>query len=197
MQIKQISIALIATLSTITSFAQDRKDLTVSVGVGKMSSPYYLNADAGEFFSIDLGYQLSKRQTLSANYNAGRHNYYDNVLSNISEPFKESTTNSKVSYNTFSIIYKYKVLDKKIFSVNIGAGAGLMTETRQYPYTEGNSSNFRETSITGDIVFPVVLEFDFKLSEHFKLGLAGGFFVEPDYPIVNFYAGPRFSYVIK
>ena len=193
---KTISLTLITGLIAIVSYGQDKKDLTVSVSAGKLTSPYYLNDKAKEFYSIDFDYNLSKRQILSANFNAGGHDYYDNVLSNTTGSIRSNGSNAKASYRTFSILYKYKFLNNKVFSANIGTGAGIMTHSRQYPYTEANSSNYRQ-SIWTDLVFPVRLEFDYKLSNHFRLGLISGFFVHPDYPILAYYAGPRFSYLLK
>ena len=193
---KTISLTLLTGLIAAMSYGQDKKDLTVSIGAGKLTSPYYLNDKAKEFYSVDFDYHLSKRHILSANFNAGGHDYYDNILSNTAGSIKSNGSNAKASYRTFSILYKYKFLTNKVFSGNIGTGAGIMTHSRQYPYTEGNSSNYRQSTWT-DLVFPVRLEFDYKLSNRFQLGLIGGFSIHPDYPILAYYAGPRFSYLLK
>lgn len=193
---KTITLTLITGIIAIMSHGQDKKDLTVSIGAGKLTSPYYLNDKAKEFYNIYFDYHLSKRHILSANFNAGGHDYYDNILSNTTGSIKTNGSNAKASYRTFSILYKYKFLNNKLFSGNIGTGAGIMTHSSQYPYAEGNSSNYRQSTWT-DLVFPVRLEFDYKLSNHFQFGLIGGFFIHPDYPILAYYAGPRFSYLLK
>ncbi len=77
-----------------------------------------------------------------------------------------------------------------------GVGLGIMSQTMLYPYTEGNSTYFRQSNWI-DIVFPVKLEFDYTISNHLQLGLTSGFFIHPDYPILGYYAGPRLSYTIK
>ena len=192
----KIILALILGLITITSAGQNKKDLTLSFSTGKLTSPYYPNDKATGFYGIDFDYHLTTRQVLSANFNAGGHDYYDNVLSNTAVPLYENTTNAKAAYRTFSILYKYKFLSKKTFSVDIGVGAGIMSQIKEYSYREGNSYYFRQSGWT-DLVFPVRLEFDYKLSKHFQLGLIGGFFIHPDFPILAYHAGPRLSYILK
>lgn len=193
---KRFTLVLVPVLLTIISFGQDKKDLTVSFSTGKLTSPYYHNDKARAYYSVDFDYYLTTRQILSANFNAGKHDYYDNVLSNTAFPLYENGTNAKAAYKTFSILYKYKFLNKKAFSADFGTGAGIMTHARQYPYKEGGSFYFKE-SIWTDLVFPVRLELDYKFSQHFQLGLIGGFYIHPDYPILCYYAGPRLSYVLK
>lgn len=55
---------------------------------------------------------------------------YDNVLSNTAIFNLGKTTNAKATYQIFSLLYKYKFLNKKAFSAALGAGAGIMTQTR-------------------------------------------------------------------
>lgn len=193
---KKINLALITLLITIFSFGQDKKDLGISLSIGKLSSPYYPNAKARGFQNVDFDYHLTGRQILSANFNDGSHDYYDNVLSNTAFPLYEKGTNAHAYYRTFSILYKYKVLNKKVFSAAVGTGLGTMTHTRRYPYSQGNSYYFMQSSWT-DLVFPVRLELDYKISNHFKLGLISGFFIQPDYPVLGYHAGPRLTYVVK
>ena len=67
---------------TLTAFGQDKKDLAVSFSAGILNSPYNYKAYAGGFYSFGFDYHTSKQHVLSANYLAGRHDYFDNVLSN-------------------------------------------------------------------------------------------------------------------
>jgi hypothetical protein len=192
---RRLILLLLTILLTTISFAQDRKDLAVSFSTGVLTSPYYPNDKARSYYNVDFDYYLAKRHILSANFNAGKHNYYDNVLSNTAIPFYENNTNAEALYRTFSILYKFKFVNSKVFSANIGAGAGIMTHIREYWYKEANSAEgFRQSSWT-DLVFPVRLDLDYKLSRRFHLGVIGGLFVHPDYPILGYHAGPRVSYI--
>ena len=193
---KKITLVFITGLATIALFGQDKKDLTLSFGTGKLTSPYYPNDKARGFYSVDFDYHLAERQVLSANFNAGGHDYYDNVLSNTAVLLYENSINAKAAYRTFSILYKYKFINKKSFSAALGTGVGIMTQIKEFPYKEGSSYYFRQSSWT-DLVFPVRLELDYKLSKHFQLGLLSGFFIHPDFPILGYHAGPRLSYVLK
>lgn len=193
---KQITLAILIGLITLSSFGQEKKDLIVSIAGGSLTSPYYLENKVGRFYSLDFDYFISKRHILSANYNDGTHNYYDNILSTDPGYTVSDGTNAKAEYHTFSILYKYKFLSKKAISAELGAGAGIMTHKKTYPYKLANGSIFNESTWT-DLVFPVRLEFDCKISNSFRLGLIGGFYIQPDYPILAYYAGPRLSYLIK
>jgi hypothetical protein len=130
------------------------------------------------------------------NYNNGYHDYYDNILSTDPGYIKSNGTNAQADYGTFSVLYKYKFLNKKSISGAVGTGAGIMTHKRQYPYKISNGSIFNESSWT-DLVFPVRIEFDYKISTSFRLGVVGGFYIQPDYPVLAYYAGPRLSYMLK
>lgn len=193
---KQITLMLITLLAIQSSYGQERKDLVVSIAAGKLTSPYYLESKLGKFFSIDFDCHVSKRHILSANYNDGGHNYYDNELSTFPGYISSDGTNAKAKYHTFSLLYKYKFLNKKAISGIVGTGAGMMTHSRMYPFSTGNGFNFRE-SVWSDLVFPVRLEFDYSISKSFRVGLIGGLYVHPDFPVLAYHVGPRIGYMLQ
>ena len=188
-----ITITLL--MAALPFYGQEKKDLVISLAVGGLNSPYYEHARAGNFYALDFDYHLSKKSILSAGYLAGNHKYYDDVLSNDPTYGLYDGTNSEARYNTFGVVFKYKILDYADFSLVPGAGLGIMTHTRNFPYTEGTSSSLR-TSSWSDLVFPVTLDLNFALSHRWLLGLRGGFLIHPDYPILALHAGPRLSFVI-
>ena len=49
----------------------------------------------------------------------------------------------------------------------------------------------------GQVGFPVRLEFDYKISKCFRLGLIGGFYIAPDYAILAYYIAPGIGYLLK
>jgi len=178
---------------------QDKKDLTVSVGGGVLNSPYYANARAQEFYTLGFDYHASARHVLAVNYLAGGHRYFDNVLSNTPASdylVNPGATNAEATYNTFSILYKYKLINHSKISVAPGVGAGIMTHSRRYPHKQATSLVFH-TSSWSDLVFPVTLDISYKAHPHWQLGLIGGFLVHPEYPLLALHAGPKISYVLK
>jgi hypothetical protein len=187
-------------LTTGVVFSQSKKDLGISFGIGVFNSPYYTNAKNREFYNLDFDYYIGNRHILSANFLKGSHRYYDSVHSNnavpLSTPGYEDNTNSEADYLTFSVLYKYKLVNQKNISVNVGAGAGIMTQIILYPYTEGNLVDFRQSSWT-DLAFPIRFEADYQFAQHFKFGLLAGCYIHPDYPILGNYVGLRVSYVFK
>jgi hypothetical protein len=192
---KKINLLLIAGLFTVTCFGQGNKDLTVSFSTGLLANPHYPNVRARSYYNVDFDYYLTSRHILSANFNAGKHNYFDHVLSNVNS-FPESPTNAEAAYLTFSILYKYRFINTRKVAANIGAGAGIMTHIREYQYWESNRGDVRQ-SVWINLVFPVRLDLDYKLSNRFHLGVIGGLFIHPDYPVISLHAGPRLSYTLK
>jgi hypothetical protein len=191
---KQFSFSLILALLVLSSAGQEKKDLVLSVSGGVMSSPFYNGSKSGPFYAFDFDYHLSKRSMLSVNYFEGTHHYFDNILSN--DPMgtvKSDGTNAIADYHIFSVLYKYHFINSKLVSANIGLGAGIMTLSREYPYTTSTGSSYRESTYS-DLVFPVRMEVDYKISTNIRLGLIGGFHITPDYPILAYYFGPRLGY---
>jgi hypothetical protein len=105
-------------------------------------------------------------------------------------------TNAKATYNTFSVLYKYKIINQSKFSVTPGVGAGMMTHSKDYPYTQGASMTF-QTSSWSDLVFPITLDINYKITKNWQLGLTGGFLIHPDYPILGLHTGPKLTYILK
>ncbi|NEU09886.1 hypothetical protein GZH53_16295 [Flavihumibacter sp. R14] len=195
--VKEILIVIVLLSSAHYSFGQDKKDLTITLSSGILNSPYYQKANAKDFYGIDFGYQLGKRHILGVQYFAGKHNYYDDVLSNNPGSISSADgTNSRAEYRTFSVLYKRKIIDFASVSLVPGVGAGIMTHTRSYPYQDTNSSYTRISSWS-DLVFPVSLDLNFKISKKWQTGLTSGFLIHPDYPILALHAGPKLSYTIK
>ena len=197
--LKRITFFIALTFFLQNAFGQEKKDLAISLSAGYLNSPYYNNAHARGFYGFGFDYHISKRHLLSVNYVAGGHDYFDNTLSNTPASdyiINPKGTNAKATYNTFSVSYKYKLVNQNRFNVVPGVGAGIMTHTRDYPYTLGTSMIFR-TSSWSDLVFPVTLDINFKILRRWQLGLTGGFLIHPDYPILALQGGPKLSYVLK
>lgn len=103
---KVIFTILVSVTFLVNLKGQEKKDLAVSVSAGLFNSPFYDNAKGRGFFRIDFDYHLTSRHILNANYLAGQHYYYDDVLSN--DPTSrvyEDGTNSMADYRTFSMMY--------------------------------------------------------------------------------------------
>jgi hypothetical protein len=196
---KKLIFTTIIGLTIINLFAQEKKDLSISFASGIFNSPFYPNAKARPFYNFDFSYNIEKHHAIATTFIAGKHFYYDNKRSNNAVPLDvpgyEKNRNAIADYVIFSVLYKYKVYNNDKFSINTGAGAGIMTQVMEFPYTEGNSTDFRQSSSSG-VVFPVRLEIDYQLSKNFQCGIIGGIFFPPDLPNV-YYAGPRLTYILK
>jgi hypothetical protein len=194
--IKQFVLSFLSALLFFSAPGQERKDLTLSVAGGKLFSPYYQNNTSGRFFGFDFDYTLAKRHVLSVNYTDGEHRYYDKVhASGSATTINADRTNAEATYHTFSVLYKYKFLSTPTVSGDIGAGAGLMAHSQRYPFSTGISVYYQQ-SVWTDLVFPVRLEVEYRLSKRVNAGVIGGFFIQPDFPVLAYHVGPRISYCI-
>jgi hypothetical protein len=196
---RHFTVTIILTFLVLTTFGQEKKDLAISLSAGIMNSPYYNNSHSGMFYGLGFDFHISARHIVSANYIAGGHDYFDNTLSNTPASayiVNPKGTNAKATYNTFSVLYKYKIINQSKFSVVPGVGAGIMTHSKDYPYTQGASMTF-QTSSWSDLVFPITLDINYKITKNWQLGLTGGFLIHPDYPILGLHTGPKLTYILK
>jgi hypothetical protein len=176
--------------------SQSKKDLAVSLSAGVLNSPYYTNAHADHFYGAAFDYYLSDRSIISAGYFAGKHDYFDSILSNTTNYFLNNGSNSEAIYNTFTVQYKYKIVNTSKFSLVPAVGLGMMTHTKRYPYEEGPTTYIRYSSWT-DLVFPVNLDLNYSFSDHWQAGITSGLLIHPDYPVLALHIGPKLSYIIK
>lgn len=196
---KTFLIFIVFSCLTLSTIAQERKDLAISFSTGYFNSPYYKNAHKRAFYGFSADYHLSKRHILSVNYLAGKHEYLDDILSN-TPPSQylvlPKGTNAEATYSTFSIMYKFKIVNETKFSIVPGAGAGIMTHSRTYPYSNATSLWFN-TSSWSDLVFPVTLDVNYKLFTNWQIGITSGFLIHPDFPVLGLHLGPKLSYIIR
>src|SRR5688572_21387280 len=190
---RKFSIWFIAVLLAALTLGQEKSNLGIAFSTGLLTSNKK-SAQARSYYSADFDYFLARRHILSANFNAGKHDYYDVLLSNV-PVHPETPTNAEAAHRTFSIIYKYLFLDGKKFAAGLGGGIGIMTHITTYQYWEPDRGDVRQASWTG-IVFPLRLDVNYLLSQHFRLGVIGGVYLHPDDGAVGYYAGPRLGYII-
>lgn len=183
------------------SFGQERKDLKLSLSTGFFNSTYYTNAKPRQFYNFSFDYSISKRHIISADFISGQFRYYDNV--NVTSPIPLSTpgyekhTNAEAYCQVFSVMYKYKLLDKRKFSINTGTGLGIISESFTYPVDTPNGFTFETSGSKGDLCFPVRLDINYQVLKKFQIGIIGGMYIYPDYPLVGQHTGISLSYLIK
>lgn len=186
---------------TIAGAAQDRKDLKLSVSAGGFNSSYYQNAKPGVFYNVAMEYFFRKRHSLSAEYTNGKFNYYDTIYTNnpipLTVPGYAKHTNTEDWVNVFALLYKYKFVDKPRLSVSAGTGLGMITNVIQYYKTNATSGSPEDDGSKADLCFPVRLDIDLPLSKKFQVGLTGGVYVYPDYPLLGEHVGLRLSYILQ
>jgi hypothetical protein len=188
--------------SLFHSYGQDKKDLKLSLSTGSFNSTYYTNAKSRQFYNFGFEYSVTKRRFISADFTSGQHRYYDNIRSDnaipLTTPGYEKHTNAEARSMLFSVLYKYKLLDNRKFSINAGAGIGIITETFTYPVNIANGGFTFETSGgKGGVCFPFRLDIDYQFLNQFQIGLIAGTYFHPDHAPVGQHLGIRFSYILK
>ena len=187
-------IFTIITLLIFPFFCQaQQRSYDIGVSYGIYNSPSFKNSNARKYFSADFDYHLSTHLTVSSGFKLGRFAYYDDIRSN--EPasvWRADNTNALGEELHAYAMAKYRFIEWKGFSVQAGAGIGLLNQQLDYPYSHnpGISSTTEKASFT-DIEFPVSLEAYYLFRKRFGIGFKAGGFIEPDFPIVGIYIGPQ------
>jgi hypothetical protein len=199
---KQI-ISILFTLFFVGQvLGQDKKDLKISLATGLFNSKYYTNAKSRQFYNLGFDYSITKKHSIGTDFISGQHRYYDNIRVTspipLSTPGYETHTNAEARSTFFSIIYKYRLFDRNKLSAKIGTGISIINESYTYPVDTPNGGFTFETSGgKGDLCFPLRVDIDFQLSKTVQLGIIGGTYVYPDYPLVGQHLGIKLSYILK
>lgn len=184
------------------TFSQNKKDLKISLATGIFNSSYYTNAKPRQFYNLGFDYIVTKRHLISADYISGQHRNYDNVRASnpipLTTPGYEKHTNAEARCMVFSVLYKYKLLNKKYFSITAGTGLGIITESLSYPVELANGGfTFQTSGGKGNLSFPLRVDIDYQILKQFQIGILGGMYIYPDYPLAGQHLGIRFSYILK
>jgi hypothetical protein len=197
---KKIRLLIIGLFLFHVSFGQGKKNLMFSFGIGVISSPANHRIQApslGMSYFLNTNYIISNHYTIAIDYTSGSHEYTSNIYDS-----STSLLASKIQLRALSLIFKYKILDKNYFSIDIGTGFSLLHSLHRHPIYEGIKDNlsFKEMRFFKhtDLAFPFKLEFNFSLASNWTLGVDSGLFLAPvTYPLVGISLCPRLSYIIK
>lgn len=200
--LKKIFLLQMSLFTLFHSYAQDKKDLKLSLSTGLFNSNDYINATPRQFYNFSLEHSVEKRHIIAADFISGQFFYYDNKRSDnaipLTTPGYEKHTNAEARCAIFSVLYKYKILDKRKFSINAGTGIGIIHETFTYPVNLSNGGfTFRTSGGKGDLCFPLRLDIDYNISKQFQIGIITGTYYYPEHPFVGQHLGVKLSYILK
>ncbi|WP_373513933.1 outer membrane beta-barrel protein [Persicitalea sp.] len=174
-----LTLALIV-LGCYSAFAQDGR-FDIVLGGGYYSTPSMKPVDGGAVLNGEFEYHHKKRWSFAAGILTTQYHYRmeESSVSTLS-----GIPINRASELQSNFLVKYKVLAEGPVSVQVGAGAGLITMGKNTEIRTPNSSSYYWTSNT-DLGFPLVAEAYVKLTNHFLVGVKLGSFIFPDYPIVG------------
>lgn len=194
---KKIIIVLIAVLICQSSFSQ-KKDLRLSISSNVYTSTSYPNVKPGAGFSLDMSYFITDKIFIASHANYGKFRYYDDVLSNAPDHFDlEDGTNTSAASIHAGLVIGYNIKISNLLNLHAATGVSSYTLMRRYPYQFDPDTWSYSHSAWTDLAFPVRIGIESIIWERLSLGLIGGFYIEPDFPIVGWHIGPVISYTIK
>lgn len=181
-------------ISTSAGFAQP-KSFDIAVSYGAYYSPSFKLNERDEYYAVDFDYHLTERWTVSSGFLRGRFRYYDDVRSNAPAAviYTRGNTNARgIDLHAYGMA-KYSVIAAKVFTVQLGAGIGLLTQRLEYPYREqsGRGDAFIMQRTTSNIEFPLSAEAYYSIKSRLGIGLKVGSLFRPNYPVVGIHLGPQ------
>ncbi|HEV7346773.1 hypothetical protein [Telluribacter sp.] len=178
---KTTFLVFLLLLIVSTAFAQN-KQFDIVVGGGYYATPSRVPVFGGEFFNGEFEYHHNRRWAFSAGLLTTQYHYRLDG--------SRSSTLSGIPINRggeiqTNFMAKYKVVNQKVLTVQLGLGAGLFTMGQEVAIDYSNgSSSYLYTSNT-DLGFPLSAEAYTPLTRHILIGVKVGSFIFPDYPIVG------------
>lgn len=172
-----IALSLLACCSV---YAQNGR-FDIVLGGGYYSTPSMKPITGGGAFNGEFEYHHRDRWAFAAGILTTRYSYRSEGSSTTTLDGIPINSGTELQSN---FLVKYKLLKNARFTVQIGAGAGLITMGKREEFRTPTSNSTYHVSNT-DLGFPLVAETYVKLTDHFLLGVKLGSFIFPDYPIVG------------
>ncbi len=153
----------------------------IVLGGGYYSTPSMRPITGGGVFNGEFEYHHKKRWAFAAGILTTQY-FYRMEGSSTSTLGGIPINRATELQSNFQV--KYKLLNIDRSTVQIGAGAGLITMGRNVEVRTPTSGSNYHVSNT-DLGFPITLEAYTKVTDHFLVGAKLGTFIFPDYPIIG------------
>ena len=157
---------------------------------------------AGANFGGDAGYFITKRFFLTAHFNYGTGKYYEDRRTDFPNDrlYPETNTNADLTNITMGLMAGYCYPVTAWLNVSAQAGFAQYIEHTHFRvnviYPEVNHpASMADTFVSAS--FPVKFSIGFIPWKHLEIGVAGGFYIEPDFAsrITGRYIGPQVGVV--
>jgi hypothetical protein len=193
MKMKNI-LLLVCLLSLSGTMLAQEKQFDIALNLGVYSTPKFKKAQTGRNYSADFDYHFKNGWTIGSGFNFGHFRYFESTLSN--EPnssLYQDGTNARITDQQVSVKLKKDLLKDGDFSLRVGTGITILTETKSYPFANkyGQGSLSHEESTFTDLAFPISVEPHYRISSWLSLGLKAEMYIEPDFPLMGFNIGPQ------
>jgi hypothetical protein len=187
-------LLLAGLLSLPGSMLAQEKRFDIALNLGIYSTPKFDKAQTGRNYSADFDYHFKNGWIISSGFNFGHFRYFESSLSN--EPnasLHQDGTNAEVTDQQVSVKLKRELFKSDDFSLRVGTGFSILTETKTYPFANkyGQGSLSHEQSTFTALAFPVSVESHYRISSWMSLGVKAEMYIEPDFPVMGFNIGPQ------
>lgn len=174
-------LCLVLVFTCYFSNAQ-RNPFDIVAGTGLYLSSVHGKATESFHFTGEFEYHYNRKLSFAAGLITAQYFFED--------PNGYRTVNNKiVSQGTelqSNFLVKFKIIQLKRLTLQVGAGAGLITYGKEVKIINRNpQSYFYIHESNTDLGFPISIELYKTISKRFLIGIKYGTFIYPDYPIVG------------
>ncbi len=187
-------VFIVFLLTILSSIEAQERSISLGLHTGYYRANDYDKIQPGQDFSTELKFFINERLYISANALYAISRYYESDKSNYPDfSVDENGTNADLSTIHVGLQIGYRVQFLDIFYVAGQTGISSYTESARFPWQYDESTYAYANSAFTDLAFPMQFSLGALLTDHFELALIGGFYIEPDYPIVGLHIGPQLN----
>ncbi len=169
-----------------------QKSFDFTVGGGAYFTPINKPIVSSGYFNAEMEYHHNMKVSFSAGLITARYLFKSDgswtVVNGI--PVRNGTELQS------NFLVKYNLLKSSKNYLKVGAGLGLLTYGKEVEIESKSLGTFIINQSNTDLGFPLVVEFDRRISKRIILGGKFGTFIFPDYPIVGNNFGLQLKYKI-
>ncbi|SFE95653.1 hypothetical protein [Thermoflexibacter ruber] len=204
---------LLLFLFSVVHFSTAQKNeslfrLSAVVGInGEDNFIYQKNVKHGLAYGIDLYASLSKRKFLSIYLSHGQYHFFSDISNSFKYPYLSPEDGKALDYGrqsntSVSLIYNYKILDRKRWEASIGTGFGLMRhQTSSFQVTYQTSPDRLSYQIQKFypvdeyILLALRTEVNYQFAEHWIVGIMSHASVPAPNGLGFYQITPKITYI--
>lgn len=187
---KKNSIIIILIILPFINQAQIR----LGVQTGRyITAPEFQNIKTGNNICFELSQILHNNLIVTSHVNYGKNRYYKSDNIDGDEQVESDLTNANLETIHVGLMAGYFHSFSKWFNASVQIGVSTYTQINEYPFQFNDYSSSYTNSVFTDLAFPVKASIAFQPFNDVEIAFIGGFYIEPDYPLVGLHFGPQLN----